>query len=155
LPAVVAGFEEITVGTVTSVEQIAAREKCSIRQVNMTISLAFLAPKLGPLPSKDDCLAASASLVSAMLLPSGLANTRCSVCRIDLWRSFMCNPGRRQDSVCRAERLEAKSTLSRPLSAAETARPHLNPRKCPQIAGYSSETRKCRFASFSGGLEIL
>jgi hypothetical protein len=28
------------VGTVTSVEQIAARDKCSIRQVNMTISLA-------------------------------------------------------------------------------------------------------------------
>jgi hypothetical protein len=39
-------LEEIIVGTVTSVEQIAAREKCSIRQVNMTISLAFLAPKL-------------------------------------------------------------------------------------------------------------
>jgi hypothetical protein len=30
----------------TSVEQIAARDKCSIRQVNMTISLAFLAPEL-------------------------------------------------------------------------------------------------------------
>ena len=39
-------LEEITVGTVTSVEQIAAREKCSIRQVNMKISLAFLAPEL-------------------------------------------------------------------------------------------------------------
>ena len=25
--------------------------------------------------------------------------------------------------------------------------PHLNPRKCPQIAGYSSETGKRRFAS--------
>jgi site-specific DNA recombinase len=37
---------EIVASTVTSVEQIAAREKCSIRQVNMTISLAFLAPKL-------------------------------------------------------------------------------------------------------------
>jgi hypothetical protein len=31
---------------VTSVEQIAARDKCSIRQVNKTISLAFLAPDL-------------------------------------------------------------------------------------------------------------
>ena len=39
-------LEEIIAGTVTSVEQIAAREKCSIRQVNMTISLAFLAPEL-------------------------------------------------------------------------------------------------------------
>jgi DNA invertase Pin-like site-specific DNA recombinase len=37
---------ELVASTVTSVEQIAARDKCSIRQVNMTISLAFLAPKL-------------------------------------------------------------------------------------------------------------
>jgi hypothetical protein len=39
-------LEEWTVGTVTSTEQIAARENCTIRQVNMTISLAFLAPAL-------------------------------------------------------------------------------------------------------------
>ena len=30
----------------TDVEQIAARDNCSIRQVNMTISFAFLAPEL-------------------------------------------------------------------------------------------------------------
>jgi site-specific DNA recombinase len=39
-------LDEIVSGKVTDVEQIAAREKCSVRQVNMTISLAFLAPKL-------------------------------------------------------------------------------------------------------------
>src|SRR5262245_34729360 len=39
-------LDEIVSGTVTSVEQIAAREQCSIRQVHMTISLAFLAPSL-------------------------------------------------------------------------------------------------------------
>jgi hypothetical protein len=39
-------LDEVVAGTVTSVEQIAARDRCSIRQVNMTISLAFLAPKL-------------------------------------------------------------------------------------------------------------
>jgi DNA invertase Pin-like site-specific DNA recombinase len=39
-------LDEIVAETVTSVEQIAARDKCSIRQVNMTISLAFLAPEL-------------------------------------------------------------------------------------------------------------
>jgi hypothetical protein len=39
-------LNEIVAGTVTSVEQIAARDKCSIRQVNLTISLAFLAPEL-------------------------------------------------------------------------------------------------------------
>jgi site-specific DNA recombinase len=31
---------------VIDVEQIALREKCSVRHINMTISLAFLAPKL-------------------------------------------------------------------------------------------------------------
>jgi site-specific DNA recombinase len=39
-------LDEIVAGTVTSVEQIGARDKCSIRQVNMTISPAFLAPTL-------------------------------------------------------------------------------------------------------------
>jgi site-specific DNA recombinase len=37
----------VTIGCgVLGVEQIVAREKCSVRQVNMTISLAFLAPDL-------------------------------------------------------------------------------------------------------------
>jgi len=39
-------LEELTVGNVTTAEQIAARQNCTIRQVNMTISLAFLAPAL-------------------------------------------------------------------------------------------------------------
>jgi site-specific DNA recombinase len=39
-------LDEILAGAVTNVEQIAARDKCSIRQVNLTISLAFLAPEL-------------------------------------------------------------------------------------------------------------
>jgi site-specific DNA recombinase len=39
-------LDEIVAGTMTGVQQIAARDKCSIRQVNMTISLAFLAPDL-------------------------------------------------------------------------------------------------------------
>ena len=33
-------------GTVTNIEQIAAAETCTVRQVSMTISLAFLAPNL-------------------------------------------------------------------------------------------------------------
>jgi site-specific DNA recombinase len=37
---------EVVSGSVTDVQQIAARQKCSVRQVNMTISLAFLAPDL-------------------------------------------------------------------------------------------------------------
>jgi hypothetical protein len=39
-------LDEIAAGTVNDVEQIATREKCSARKVNMTISLAFLAPDL-------------------------------------------------------------------------------------------------------------
>jgi len=39
-------LDEIVSGSVTCAEQIALRERCSIRHVNMTISLAFLAPKL-------------------------------------------------------------------------------------------------------------
>ena len=39
-------LDELIAGTVTNVDQIAAREKCSIRQVNRTITLAFVAPTL-------------------------------------------------------------------------------------------------------------
>jgi site-specific DNA recombinase len=39
-------LDEIVSGSATNIEQIAARKKCSVRQVNMTISLAFLAPDL-------------------------------------------------------------------------------------------------------------
>jgi site-specific DNA recombinase len=39
-------LDEIVSGSVTDVQQIATRQKCSVRHVNMTISLAFLAPDL-------------------------------------------------------------------------------------------------------------
>jgi DNA invertase Pin-like site-specific DNA recombinase len=39
-------LDELSTGASTDVEHIAAREKCSVRQVNMTISLAFLSPTL-------------------------------------------------------------------------------------------------------------
>jgi site-specific DNA recombinase len=39
-------LDEVVSGSVSDVQQIAARQKCSVRQVNMTISLAFLAPDL-------------------------------------------------------------------------------------------------------------
>ena len=39
-------LHEIVSGSATNIEQIAAGQKCSVRQVNMTISLAFLAPDL-------------------------------------------------------------------------------------------------------------
>jgi DNA invertase Pin-like site-specific DNA recombinase len=39
-------LDEVVSGSVTDVQQIATRQKCSARQVNMTLSLAFLAPDL-------------------------------------------------------------------------------------------------------------
>src|SRR6202171_3644137 len=39
-------LDDVVSGRVTTVAQLCTREKCSIRQVNMTISLAFLAPNL-------------------------------------------------------------------------------------------------------------
>jgi site-specific DNA recombinase len=39
-------LDEVVSGSITDVQQIATRQKCSVRQVNLTISLAFLAPDL-------------------------------------------------------------------------------------------------------------
>jgi hypothetical protein len=39
-------LEELCAGTLHDVKQIADREKCSVRQVNRTITLALLAPPL-------------------------------------------------------------------------------------------------------------
>jgi hypothetical protein len=39
-------LDDVIAGRVTTVAELCVREKCSVRQVNMTISLAFLAPNL-------------------------------------------------------------------------------------------------------------
>ena len=39
-------LDDVVSGRMTTVAELCAREKCSVRQVNMTISLAFLAPNL-------------------------------------------------------------------------------------------------------------
>jgi site-specific DNA recombinase len=39
-------LQEIVSGSVTDAEHLAKRERCTARQVNMTLSLAFLAPQL-------------------------------------------------------------------------------------------------------------
>src|SRR5882762_2816471 len=39
-------LDDVVSGQVTTVAELCTREKCSVRQVNMTISLAFLAPNL-------------------------------------------------------------------------------------------------------------
>src|SRR6516164_3525998 len=70
-----------------------------------------------------------------MLLPSGRANTRCSVYRFDPSRSsrfFTCNSGLgARNGFGEPREREAKSTLSRPRPAEETARPAFEPAKMP------------------------
>jgi len=39
-------LDDVVSGRVTTVAELCLREKCSVRQINMTISLAFLAPNL-------------------------------------------------------------------------------------------------------------
>ena len=39
-------LDELVTGSATGIEDLAARHGCSIRQVNMTVSLAFLSPAL-------------------------------------------------------------------------------------------------------------
>jgi site-specific DNA recombinase len=39
-------LSEIITGSIANPEQLAKRERCSLRQVNLTLSLAFLAPQL-------------------------------------------------------------------------------------------------------------
>jgi site-specific DNA recombinase len=100
-------LEAVIAGTVTSVDQIASREKCSARQINMTISLAFLAP----------------GLVKAAVqgrLPQGVGVTRLRDAPAEWSRQYArivalifgvwicCNPDWRQERVYGAQRLESQ-----------------------------------------------
>src|SRR5437762_13660628 len=76
-----------------------------------------------------------------MLPPSGRANTRCSVCRFDPGGPA---PGTGLDSPETGSQNRGYRDLDR------RQRPHtryVNPRKPPQSAPYSLETRKRRFVS--------
>jgi site-specific DNA recombinase len=39
-------LDEIIAGSITDAAQLARRERCTVRQINLTLSLAFLAPAL-------------------------------------------------------------------------------------------------------------
>ena len=78
-PVAGAGSMRSSPASVTSAEQIAARDNCTVRQVNMTISLAFLAPDLVKAAVEGRCRGESALPACAMRLSSGHASTRCSV----------------------------------------------------------------------------
>src|SRR6476619_5556975 len=69
-------LDEIVSGSVTDVQRIAARQKCSARQVNLTISLAFLAPDLVKQQSKVVCPAALVWSDSATLPRNGADSSK-------------------------------------------------------------------------------
>src|SRR3979411_1596723 len=68
-----------------------------------------------------------------MLLPSGPASTRCSVCRSDSGDLHAHLRSGARNGFAGPRDWEPKSTLSRPLSAAETDVRHLNPRKSRKL----------------------
>ena len=71
-----------------------------------------------------------------MPLPSGPANTRCSVCRFDLiGRSSGATPGRRQERVWRAQRLEAKIHAIATSVGGRDRTPAFEPAKMPANCG--------------------
>src|SRR5258706_13547024 len=76
-------LDDVVSGRVTTVAELCAREKCSARQVNMTISLAFLAPNLVKAAVEGRLPAASASSVSVIRQLNGAGSLR----RLDLIRN--------------------------------------------------------------------
>src|SRR5438128_2629250 len=69
-----------------------------------------------------------------MLLPGGPANTRCSVCRFDPG-VLMCNSGRRQERVCRAQRPAAKIDAIATSACDRDRTPGVEPAETPANCG--------------------
>lgn len=74
---------ELISGSVTSTQQIASREQCSLRQVNLTISLAFLSPTLVK-AAVDEHLPRGIGIRPSAICPgSGRPNTEALACKLD------------------------------------------------------------------------
>ena len=71
-------LNELIVDPGADAESIATRDGCSVRKVNMTISLAFLAPDLVKAAIEDAFHMAWELSASPTCLPNGPASTRCS-----------------------------------------------------------------------------
>jgi hypothetical protein len=104
---------------------------------------------------EDPCLAGSASLVCAMLLPSGPANTRCSVCRFDpggLHVPFSPAPGTGLESP----ETGSQNRGYRDLSQRQTARAAFEPAKIPANCGLFVRDRETpvRIGLRSGGCSL-
>ena len=71
-------LDELMTDPTANTESIAEREGCSVRKVNMTISLAFLAPDLVKAAIEGRLPHGWESRGCAICPPNGLANARCS-----------------------------------------------------------------------------
>jgi hypothetical protein len=69
-------LDDVVSGRVTSIIELCTREKCSVRQVNMTISLAFLAPNLVKAAVEGRLPVASASSGSGIRRLNGVGSSR-------------------------------------------------------------------------------
>ena len=136
-------LDEIVAGTAATVEQIAAREHCSIRQVNMTISLAFLAPRLVQ-AAVEGRRAPGHRRRSSPRCSCRVGPSICDAWPIRLISGAATEAGARNGFAEPRDRAPKIAAIATPRSA-ETARPSFEPRKSPQIGAYSSETENCRF----------
>ena len=135
-------LDEIVAGTVT-VEQIAAREQCSIRQVNMTISLAFLAPRLVQ-AAVEGRLPRGIGVARLRDAPAEWDRQYAMLRLIGLIPGVATQAGARNGFAEPGDRAPKIAAIATPRST-ETARPSFEPRKSPQIGAYSSETGNRRF----------
>jgi hypothetical protein len=71
-------LDELIAEQTPTTESIAKRERCSVRKVNMTISLAFLAPDLVKAAFDGDSRMGWELPASPTCQPNGPASTRCS-----------------------------------------------------------------------------
>ena len=115
-------LDELLPTPISTVEAIAAREGCSERKVNMTISLAFLAPTSSRRPSKDVSHMAWAWPDSANCPPNGPASTTYSVSRR---RSRDFEPVSAQHGLCFLGNGIPSPETSAPKARSWTIRPSL------------------------------
>jgi site-specific DNA recombinase len=110
-------LDDVVSGRVTTVAELCTRERCSVRQVNMTISLSFLAPNLVK-AAVEGRLPRGIGIGSAIRPPNGADSLR----RSDSIRNSCSirakNPELRQSNTwTTATRSNSPPTFARPSSA--------------------------------------
>ena len=124
------------------------REQCSIRQVNMMISLAFTCARAGA-DSRRRTTAAGHRRRSSPRCSCRVGPSICDAWPIRLISGVATEAGARNGFGQPRDRAPKIAGIATPRST-ETARPSFEPRKSPQIGAYSSETGNRQFAATAG-----